>query len=148
MTNVINCNGGHIITSLNDIDCDKINSESVKKDYIDWCKADRKKWLKEGLNAIYERLYLPIRKARWDALSDAEKYNDKGEPKPFGIDMNSIKSHATYRILIERVKQYNSKDDFIERYGNDIYNHIFYKDGKANYRWEYIEELISKGLFQ
>jgi hypothetical protein len=142
MINEIYPNGCGIL-SINDINAEKISLESLKKDLIDWCKADRKKWLVEPLNAIYANLYKPTRDERFNSLSEEEK------KKPFGINMDIIKINAMIRYNIERIKMYGSPEKFIEKYGEFIFNRIFCKpekNSKLDLRWEIIENKMNNGF--
>jgi hypothetical protein len=129
---------GRII--INDINYEEIALDSLKKDLIDWCKADREKWLKNDLNTIYEALYIPTRKARFELLDDEVK------KKPFGINMDVIKGNAMLRYAIARVKLYNSSENFIKEHGEFVFNRFFRKDGNLDTRWETIEELIKNNF--
>ena len=129
---------GRII--INDINYEEIALDSLKKDLIDWCKADREKWLKNDLNTIYEALYIPTRKARFELLDDEAK------KKPFGINMDIIKGNAMLRYAIARVKLYNSSENFIKEHGEFVFNRFFRKDGNLDTRWETIEELIKNNF--
>ena len=129
---------GRII--INDINYEKIALDSFKKDLIDWCKADREEWLKNDLNTIYEALYSPTRKARFELLDDEAK------KKPFGINMDVIKGNAMLRYAIASVKLYNSSENFIKEHGEFVFNRFFRKDGNLDTRWETIEELIKNNF--
>ena len=129
---------GRII--INDINYEKIALDSFKKDLIDWCKADREEWLKNDLNTIYEALYIPTRKAKFELLDDEAK------KKPFGINMDVIKGNAMLRYAIARVKLYNSSENFIKEHGEFVFNRFFRKDGNLDTRWETIEELIKNNF--
>ena len=128
---------------VDDLDAEKIALESVKKDLIDWCKADRGKWLTEPLNAIYANLYIPIRNERFNSLPEEDK------DKPFGIKMDIIKNNALIRYNIERVKMYGSPEKFIEAHGEFIFNRVFCKPekgSKLDLSWKSIEEKINNGF--
>lgn len=135
-------NNGCGVIELHDLDFDKIAQESLKKDLIDWCKADRKEWVKEDLNTIYNVLYLPTRNYRFVRLSDEDK------KKPFGVSMDTIKSNAMLRYAIARVKLYGSKENFIKEHGEFVFNRFFVKEkgSSLDTRWESIEELIKNGF--
>lgn len=142
MAEIRKFNNGNGVIVVNDIDHDKIAHESFKKDLIDWCKADRKEWLKNDLNTIYNVLYLPTRKEKFDLLTDEEK------KKPFGISMDTIKSNAMLRYAIARVKLYGNKDNFIKEHGEFVFNRFFVKEkgSSLDTRWETVEELIKNGF--
>ena len=135
-------NNGCGVIELHDLNFDEVAQESLKKDLIDWCKADRKEWLKNDLKAIYDALYMPTRKHRFDLLSDEEK------KKPFGISMDTIKSNAMLRYAIARVKLYGSKENFIKEHGEFVFNRLFVKEkgSSLDTRWESIEGLIKNGF--
>ena len=135
-------NNGCGIIKINDIDYDKIAYESFKKDLIDWCKADRKEWLKNDLNTIYNALYIPTRNAMFNELDEESK------KKPFGINMDMIKSNAMRRYAIERVKLYGTKENFIKEHGKFVFDRFFTKDkgSSLDTRFETIEELIKTGF--
>jgi hypothetical protein len=139
---------GCAILSFDDLDYDKIAQESLKKDLVDWCKADREKWLREDVKVIYDDLYLPIRKERFDSLPEEEKSKYFEKNLPFGINMDMIKSNAIIRYAIERVKLYGTKDKFIEVHGEYALNRFFVREpgSKLDTRWETIEELIKTGF--
>jgi hypothetical protein len=136
------------LLSLDDLDYNKIASESLKKDLVDWCKADRKKWLDKPLNYVYSNLYLPIRSERFSSLPNEEKNNYIEKKKAFGIGMDSIKTNAMLRYAIERIKFYGTKENFIEAHGEYAFNRFFAKEpgSKLDTRWETIEELIKNGF--
>jgi len=142
MATIKKFNNGCGVIELHDLDFDKIAQESLKKDLIDWCKADRKEWLKNDLKAIYNVLYIPTRKHRFDLLSDEDK------KKPFGVSMNTIKSNTMLRYAIARVKLYGSKENFIKEHGEFVFNRFFVKekDSSLDTRWETVEELIKNGF--
>jgi hypothetical protein len=129
---------GRII--INDINYEEIALDSLKKDLIDWCKADREEWLKNDLNTIYETLYIPTRNARFEELDEEAK------KKPFGINMDIIKGNAMLRYAIARVKLYCSSENFIKEHGEFVFNRFFRKDGNLDTRWETIEELIKNNF--
>jgi hypothetical protein len=129
---------GRII--INDINYEEIALDSLKKDLIDWCKADREEWLKNDLNTIYETLYIPARNARFEELDEEAK------KKPFGINMDAIKGNAMLRYAIARVKLYGSSENFIKEHGEFVFNRFFRKDGNLDTRWETIEELIKNNF--
>ena len=137
------------VLSIDDVDYQKIAQDSLKKDLIDWCKADRVKWLREPLNAIYANLYLPTRKEKFDnlPLEEKAKYLKEGG-KTFGISMDMIKNNAMIRYAIERVKMYGSPEKFIEVHGEYAFNRFFVKEtgAKLDTRWETIVELITNGF--
>lgn len=132
-----------ITLSFDDLDYNKIASESLKKDLVDWCKADRKKWLRTSVNYIYEQLYLPTRKKRFDSLPEEEQIKYVKEKKPFGISMDVIKKNALYRYNIERIKMYKTKENFIKVHGEYAFNRFFCG---PDLEWETIEDLIIKGF--
>jgi hypothetical protein len=140
---------GCAILSFDDIDYNKIAAESLKKDLVDWCKADREKWLRRAVNDIYDNLYLPTRKERFESLSEEEKEKYSKEKKPFGISMDAIKKNALYRYNIERMKIYGSPEKFIEVHGEYAFNRFFCApDGhsKLDLRLELMVELIKNGF--
>lgn len=131
---------GRII--INDINYEEIALDSLKKDLIDWCKADRKEWLKNDLNAIYEALYIPTRNARFEEL------DEEARKKPFGINMDMIKSNAMLRYAIARVKLYGTKEKFIKQHGEFVFNRFFVKEKGSGLdtRWETVEKIIEDGF--
>ena len=135
-------NGGCGVTELYDIDNDFIAKDSLKKDLIDWCKADRKEWLKNDLNTIYNVLYIPTRIARFNELSDEDK------KKPFGIHMDTIKNNCIIRQAVARVKMYGTKENFIAQHGEYVFDRFFRHDKGTvlDTRWEVIEDLIKNGF--
>ena len=135
-------NGGCGVIEINDINIAEIEHDSLKKDLIDWCKADRKEWLKNDLKTIYNVLYIPTRVERFNNLTEEEK------KKPFGIHMDTIKGHAIIRQAIARVKKYGTKENFISQHGEDVFNRFFLheKGTKLDTRWEVIENLIKDGF--
>ena len=137
-------NNGCAKLSFDDLDYNKINLESLKKDLIDWCKADRKKWLREAVNTIYDDLYIPTRIERFNNLPE----EIKKEKKAFGISCDTIKSNALIRQAIERIKLYGTREKFIEVHGEYAFNRFFAKEtgAKLDTRWETIEELIKNGF--
>ena len=136
------------LLSLDDLDYNKIASESLKKDLVDWCKADRKEWIDKPLNHVYAALYLPTREKIFSSLSDEEKNDYIEKKKAFGISMDAIKTNAMLRYAIERAKFYGSKEKFIETHGEYAFKRFFIKESgsKLDTRWETIEELIKKGF--
>ena len=135
-------NNGCGIIKLDDIDYDKIIQDSYKKDLIDWCNADRKEWLREDLNTIYNVLYLATRNYRYERLDEEEK------KKPFGLSMDTVKSNAMLRYAIARVKLYGSKENFIKEHGEVVFNRFFTKEkgSTLDTRWETIEGLIKENF--
>ena len=135
-------NGGCGVIEMHDLDFDFIANDSLKKDLIDWCKADRKEWLKNDLNTIYNVLYIPTRVARFNELSDEEK------KKPFGIHMDTIKNNCITRQAVARVKMYGTKENFIDQHGEHVFNRFFRHDKGTvlDTRWELIEDLIKNGF--
>ena len=136
------------VLSIDDLNYEKIDQESLKKDLIDWCKADRKEWLDKPVNVIYNDLYLPIRKVRFFSLPDEDREKYINDNKPFGISMDMIKNNAMLRYAVARIKMYGSKEKFIEVHGEYAFNRFFTKEKGASTdtRWEVIEELINKGF--
>ena len=147
MRNEIYPNGCGIL-SLDDVDYNKIAAESLKKDLVDWCKADRQKWLTRAANDIYDNLYLPIRKERFDALPEEVKAEYIEKHIVFGISMDMIKTNAMLRYAVERVKLYGTREKFIEVHGEYAFNRFFVKEKGAQLdtRWETIVDLIEKGF--
>ena len=139
---------GCAILSVDDLNYDKIAQDSFKKDLVDWCKADREKWLREDLNTIYRDLYLPIRQQRFNELPEDKKTELIEKNQSFGISMDMIKSNAMIRYAIERVKTYGTKENFIETHGEYAFNRFFLREAgaKLDTRWEVIEELIKNGF--
>ena len=135
-------NGGCGVIEMNDLDFDFIAKDSLKKDLIDWCKADRKEWLRNDLNTIYNVLYIPTRTAMFDKLSDEEK------KKPFGVQMDTIKNNCIIRQAVARVKMCGTKENFIARHGEYVFNRFFRHDKGTTLdtRWEAIEDLIKNGF--
>ena len=135
-------NNGCGVITLDDIDYKKIVIDSLKKDLIDWCKADRERWLGEEINTIYRALYIPTRTVWFNDLDEESK------KKPFGINMDTIKSNAMLRYAIARVKLYGSKENFIKEHGEEVFNRFFTKDkgSSLDTRWETLEGLIEKGF--
>lgn len=136
------------VLSLDDLDYEKIAADSLKKDLVDWCKADRQKWLTMAVNDIYGNLYLPTRKERFDALSEETKAEYIEKHIVFGISMDTIKTNAMLRYAIERIKLYGTREKFIEANGEYAFNRFFVKEkgSQLDTRWETIEELINKGF--
>ena len=130
------------VLSIDDVDYQKIAQDSLKKDLIDWCKADRKEWLRNDLNTIYNVLYIPTRTAMFDKLSDEEK------KKPFGIQMDTIKNNCIIRQAVARVKMCGTKENFIAQHGEHVFNRFFRHDKGTTLdtRWEVIEDLIKNGF--
>ena len=148
MKNEIYPNGCAIL-SFDDLNYNKIAQDSFKKDLIDWCKADREKWLREDVKAIYDDLYLPTRNDRFENLPDDVRNEYIEKKKVFGIDNNIIKKNALYRYNIERIKMYGSKEKFIEAHGQYAFDRFFCipEDGsKLDLSWEFIEELMKNGF--
>ena len=147
MRNEIYPNGCGIL-SLDDLDYNKMASESLKKDLVDWCKADRQKWLTRTVNDIYDNLYLPTRKERFDELPEETKVEYIEKHIVFGISMDTIKTNAMLRYAVERVKLYGTREKFIEVHGEYAFNRFFVKEkgSQLDTRWETIEELINKGF--
>jgi len=148
MRNEIYQNGCGLL-SVDDIDAEKISLESLKKDLIDWCKVDRKKWLAEPLNVIYANLYKPTRDERFNSLSEEDKKEYIEKNKPFGINMDIIKNNAMIRYNIERVKIYRSPEKFIELYGEFVFNRVFCKPekgSKLDLSWKFIEDKMNNGF--
>jgi len=137
------------VLSINDLNYEKIAQDSLKKDLVDWCKANREEWLKMDVNIIYEALYIPTRKVLFDALPLEEKaeYLKKGG-KTFGISMDAIKNNAMIRYAIEYVKMYGSPEAFIKAHGEYAFNRFFTKEAgaKLDTRWETIVGLIDNGF--
>ena len=136
------------VLSIDDLNYEKIDQESLKKGLIDWCKADRNKWLDKPVNAIYNDLYLPIRKVRFDSLPDEDREKYIKDNKPFGISMDMIKNNSMIRYAIARIKMYGTPEKFIEVHGEYAFRRFFIKEKGASTdtRWEVIEELINKGF--
>ena len=147
MRNEVYPNGCGLL-SLDDLDYNKIASDSLKKDLVDWCKADRQKWLTEPLNHVYNNLYLPMRKEKFESLPEEVRNEYTEKKKVFGVDMDTIKTHAMLRYAIERIKLYGTKEKFIEIHGEYAFNRFFVKEkgSKIDTRWETIEELIKTGF--
>ena len=135
-------NGGCGVIELHDIDNDFIAKDSLKKDLVDWCKADRKEWLKNDLKSVYNVLYIPTRIARFNELSEEEK------KKPFGIHMDTIKNNCIIWQAVARVKMYGTKENFIAQHGEHVFNRFFRHDKGTvlDTRWEVIEDLIKNGF--
>ena len=135
-------NGGCGVIEMNDLDFDFIAKDSLKKDIIDWCKADRKEWLRNDLNTIYNVLYIPTRTAMFNKLSDEDK------KKPFGIQMDTIKNNCIIRQAVARVKMCGTKENFIAQHGEHVFNRFFRHDKGTTLdtRWEVIEDLIKNGF--
>lgn len=135
-------NGGCGVIEMNDLDFDFIAKDSLKKDLIDWCKADRKEWLRNDLNTIYNVLYIPTRTAMFNKLSDEEK------KKPFGVQMDTIKNNCIIRQAVARVKMCGTRENFIAQYGEHVFNRFFRHDKGTTLdtRWEVIEDLIKNGF--
>ena len=136
------------VLSLNDLDYQKIASDSIKKDLVDWCKADRQKWLTKPINEIYNNLYLPTRNERYNSLPNDVKAEYVEKNKPYGISMDEIKTNALLRYAIERVKLYGTKEKFIELNGEYAFERFFCKEAgsKLDTRWETVKELLDKGF--
>ena len=136
------------VLSIDDLDYEKIALESLKKDLIDWCKADRNKWLDKPVNDIYRNLYIPIRKERFESLPPEELEKYIKDNKPFGISMDMIKNNSMIRYAIARIKMYGTPEKFIEVHGEYAFRRFFIKEKGASTdtRWEVIEELINKGF--
>ena len=135
--NIVTFPNGCSVISANDIDYDKIASESLKKDLIDWCKADRKVWLRRDLNEFYRTIYVSTRKARFNfALLDAETDKDVEDlltgKKKIGLNMDTIKKNALIRYNIERIKMYGSVENCIAELGENVFNRLFSKPDKHN----------------
>jgi hypothetical protein len=147
MKNEIYPNGCAIL-SFDDLDYNRIAQDSLKKDLVDWCKADREKWLKEAVNTIYDELYIPTRAERFENLPDDVRNEYIEKKKVFGISCDVIKCNALIRYAIERVKMYGTKEKFIEIHGEEAFNRFFLKEAgaKLDTRWEIIEELIENGF--
>lgn len=141
-------NNGCAKLSFDDLDYDKINEDSLKKDLIDWCKGGRKKWLREAVKAIYDDLYIPTRKERFNNLPEEVKNELIEKKKVFGISCDVIKNNASIRQAIARIKLYGTKEKFIEVHGEYAFNRFFVKEtgAKLDTRWETIEELIKNGF--
>lgn len=139
---------GCAVLSFDDLDYNKINEDSLKKDLIDWCKADRVKWLREPLNALYNDLYVPTRKMRFESLPSEVRNEYIEKNKVFGISMDMIKSNAMIRQAIARVKMYGTPEKFIEAHGEYAFNRFFVKEtgAKLDTRWETIIELMNNGF--
>lgn len=107
-----------------------------------WYKADRKKWLKNDLNTIYNVLYIPIRNEKFSKLDDEAK------EKPFGLSMDVVKRNAMLRYAIARVKLYGTIDNFIKEHGEFVFHRFFNKEKGSGLdtRWENIEALIENGF--
>ena len=116
--------------------------DSLKKDLIDWCKADRERWLGEEINTIYRDLDIPTRTIWFNDLDEESK------KKPFGINMDTIKSNAMLRYAIARVKLYGSKENFIKEHGEVVFDRFFTKEkgSTLDTRWETIEGLIKENF--
>ena len=136
------------VLSFDDLDYEKIAADSLKKDLVDWCKADRQKWLTRAVNDIYDNLYLPTRKERFDALPEEKKAEHIEKHIAFGISMDMIKTNAMLRYAMERVKMYGTREKFIEVNGEYAFNRFFVKEkgSQLDTRWETIEELINNGF--
>lgn len=147
MRNEIYQNGCGIL-ALDDLDYAKIASESLKKDLVDWCKADRQKWLREDVKTIYDDLYLPTREERFNSLPEEVRNEYIEKHIVFGISMDMIKTNAMLRYSIARVKHYGTREKFIEVHGEYAFNRFFTKEPKSKLdtRWETIEELIKSGF--
>ena len=142
------------VISANDIDYDKIALESLKKDLIDWCKADRKVWLRRDLNEFYRTIYVSTKKARFNfALLDAETEKDVEDlltgKKKIGINMDAIKKNALIRYNIERIKIYGSVENCIAELGKEVFDRLFSKpdkQSKIDLQWETIQNLMENGF--
>lgn len=134
------------VSSLDDLDYNKIASESLKIDLIDWCKGDREKWLRTSVNDVYDNLYLPTRKERFESLPKDVKNEYIEKNKVFGINMDTIKSNALIRYAMARVKYYGTKENFISKHGDFALERYFPEDSKASISWEKAEELINNGF--
>ena len=152
--NIVTFPNGCSVISANDIDYDKIASESLKKDLIDWCKADRKVWLRRDLNEFYRTIYVSTRKARFNfALLDAETDKDVEDlltgKKKIGLNMDTIKKNALIRYNIERIKMYGSVENCIAELGENVFNRLFSKPDKhtkIDLRWETIQKIMEDGF--